>query len=89
MSMFTVVEREAESPEVYRSTPFEHFSTAEAGQVVGVFATPILAGRTSVAQGQVSGLDPAVPSWIDVRLKNPRPAAQPVGPFELVLELLI
>ena len=81
--MFTVMEPDIQVPEVYRNTPFEHVTTAEAGQVVVVCTVFVAAPQAWVAKAGAVQSKAPLPSWIAVR-----PHAPPSTPLaELIFEL--
>jgi hypothetical protein len=85
LAMLTALEPIVQSPDVYRSTPFEYFSTADTGESVVVCATPIAGGHSWIAQAGTVLVRPAIPAWMAARL-NVAPQAPPlVEPFELTL----
>jgi len=82
--MFTVMEPEIQTPEVYRNTPFEHVSTAETGQLIVVFTIPISPVQGWVSQAGLVRVVTPIPGWMGV-VAMPRPQVpvfeQPAEPL--------
>lgn len=82
MGVFNVMEPDAEVPEVYRSSPFEHATTAEAEQLLMACTEIMPSSEAWVAVAGFVRVAPPLPGWMAGR-SNARAAAQ--SPFEQVL----
>jgi hypothetical protein len=80
--MFTVLEPEAQAPEVYRNTPFEHLLTADAGQLVVMCTIPIPAAQAWVVKAGTVQVGAPLPGWMAVRPNVPRPTPEADPGFE-------
>lgn len=74
MAMFTVQDPEVEAQEVYRNTPFEHATTADAGQIVVTCSTPIHIVQGWMAKAGTVRVGAPLPNWIGMSPAAPSPS---------------
>jgi len=67
MAQSALVEPEVQVSEVYRNTPFEYLTTADAGQLVVTCTKVIPAARPWVAKGGIVQVTAPLPNWMAAR----------------------
>ena len=84
MAMSTVQDPEIQTQEVYRNSPFEHITTADAGQIIVTCSTPIHVAQGWMTKAGSVRVGTTLPSWMGMQ----GIPASPSPPVESIAEKL-